>query len=663
MSNNILITCALPYANGPLHIGHFVEQVMGDCFNRYQLLQGRNSHFFCADDSHGTPIMIRAKENNMSPDAWTKKIFDLHIADLKSFGVEYDHYSTTNTETNKEEVYEIFERLKQKGMILEKKIEQLYCDHDQMFLPDRFVKGTCPNCKAEEQYGDQCESCSRTHETTDLLDPKCSICSNTPKPKQTSHLFFDLPKEQDFLEEWVQDKTNKQIVNKLKEWFKEGLKPWCVTRDKPYFGFEVPGHPGKFFYVWMDAPVGYIATSKEWCQKEGKDYRKEFWQNPDAKIFHIIGKDIINFHTLFWPAILKSADYSTPSRVQVHGMLNFNGQKMSKSRGHLIEAKTFADHVDPMYLRFYFASKLNAGIDDLDFSPKDFCTKVNSALIGKITNLASRGAQMLAKHFDSKLSVVDEECQKILLESKKLSQQYAEHCEQFDFAKAIQCVLKVAEMGNAYFDSHQPWKLIKEDPEKTQQILTGILNVFRHCAIYLKPFIPSYTQQVEELFGGDTLTWAMLDTRLENSSIEKYKYLAKRVEEKSIDKMIELSKPKESEEPIKTGKKSSYISIDDFAKVELKVGKVISAEAIPEAKKLLKLVVDLKTEKRTIFSGIKASYSPEELEGKNVVVVTNLKPRKMKFGVSEGMILAAGNGKNISLLFPDQNAQPGDIVS
>ena len=539
-----------------------------------------------------------------------------------------------------------------------------------MFLPDRFVKGTCPKCKAVDQYGDGCEVCGAVYDASELIDPACSLCGNLPVMKNTSHVFLNLENFRSFLEPWVKEHTSKEVSKKLNEWLEDTLQSWCISRDAPYFGFEVPGLKDKFFYVWFDAPVGYISSFKEYCERNGKDYKKE-WDN--SEIYHCIGKDIVYHHALFWPSMLKGSGFNTPSEILVHGMLKVNGTKMSKSRGTFVQASTYLKHLPADFLRYYLACKMTSGIEDLDLNWDDFCSRVNSDLIGKITNVASRGAQMLGK-LDSKIGELDEEGKKLVEFAQSKGDVISKLYEERNFSKAMLEIREIADEANKYFDKYEPWKLVKEDVEKTKIVLTTILNMFRVMAIFLKPILPDYATKVATLFKEDEYKWDDYKTTLENSEINKFKHLLKRVDPKKVEdildetkkilaKMNKSDKKKEVKKVNKEEKTNEHITIDDFLKVDLRMAKIVEANHVEGADKLLQLTLDLGDQTRNVFSGIKSSYSPEDLVGKMTVVVANLKPRKMKFGVSEGMVLATGDNKDIFLITADEGAKPGQKVN
>jgi methionyl-tRNA synthetase len=667
----ILITPALPYANGPIHLGHVVEHTMADTMARFFRMMGHECLLLCADDTHGTPIMLSASRKGIDPSELVEQCRRDHLKELESFGFAYDRYASTNSEATKQLASEFFLKLEENGHVETKKIEQSYCEHDKMFLPDRFVKGTCPKCNATDQYGDGCEKCGTVYQPEDLKDSYCSICSNPPVKKASEHIFVRINDFKSYLNDWVSEHTSTEVKNKLDEWLKNDLQSWCISRDEPYFGFEIPGHPKKYFYVWFDAPIGYIGALKEWCDDNGQSV-KDYWNHQDQEIFHIIGKDIMYHHTLFWPAMLKASGYKAPSKVFVHGMLNVEGAKMSKSRGTAIDVSSYLKHLDPTYLRYYLACKLNASTADMDFSPEDFVARVNSDLIGKITNLASRGATMLHK-IDGKLGKVDQAGQALLDKARAAGDKIAAHYEASDFAKAMVAIRDIADACNRYFDEAQPWKIIKDDPESVRAILTTTLNVFRIISIYLKPAIPDFTKSVEAFFEQEPYSWQDSKQSIESRAIQPYQHLLKRVDQKQLEKILEESgfgqkekpdtKIKKTKEQSEKPTKKSEITIDEFDKVELKVAKIITAEFVEGAKKLLKLTVDIGGETKTVFSGIRSAYEPKDLIGKHTILVANLKPRKMKFGVSEGMILAAGDNESLSIFVADRDVKPGDTIS
>lgn len=675
---HILVTAALPYANGHIHVGHLVEYIQADIWSRFQKMRGHDCIYLCADDTHGTPIMIRARQEGVSPEEWIAKCHKEHEKDFEDFDVEFDEYHTTHGDENKETVEYIFKKIEEKGLVTTKPVKQPYCEHDKMFLPDRFVKGICPKCGAQDQYGDSCDTCGSTYSPTELKEAHCAICGNSPVERESEHVFYKLNEHKGFLKEWVQNHTSEAISKKLMEWLEGDLRDWDISRDAPYFGFEIPGHPEKYFYVWADAPVGYIGTTKKWCARNNRSY-EEFWKSDKAEIYHFIGKDIAYHHTLFWPFMLHNAELNTPNEVFVHGMLTVNGEKMSKSKGTFINARTYLKHAEPTYLRYYYATKLTNGIDDFDLSFEDFVNRVNSELVGKITNLASRGAQMLGKKIDGKIGKLPEEGRKLLEEAQSRSEVIAQLYEAREYSKAMIEIRQLADAANRYFDDKEPWKMIKEDVESTREVLSTILNVFRVIAIYLKPVIPSYVKKVEKLFKEDPYSWDDAQKTLEDWEIGKFKHLAQRLELKQLEKIVKdeqknlekatkktekSTKKSEKKAATSSGADEGMIEFSDFMKVDLRVAKIIEAEEITESKKLLRLKVQIgDLGEREILAGIRSAYKAEDLVGRLTVVVANLAPRKMKFGVSEGMVIAAGPGDSeIFILSPDSGAQPGQRV-
>ena len=663
----IVVTSALPYANGDIHLGHLVEYIQTDFWVRFQKMRGNECVYVCADDTHGTPVMIRARAEGITPEELIARSHAAHLKDFTDFEVAFDNYYTTNSPENKALSERIFAAAEKLGSITAKSSPQLYCTHCGMFLPDRYVKGTCPKCGSENQYGDSCDKCGATYGAEELGHPVCTTCGATPEVRDSEHLYFELEPQHEYLEKWIPAHTTSDISNKLLEWFKEPLRGWCISRDAPYFGFEIPGHPGKFFYVWVDAPIGYIASLSNWCAARGEKL-EDWWDNPNAELYHFIGKDIIRFHCLFWPGMLHAAGFKTPTKVFVHGFLTVNGEKMSKSKGTFVNARTYLDHLPASALRYYYACKLGGTTDDLDLNLQDFVTRVNSDLVGKITNLASRGAQMLNKpSLGGALGALDEEGRALVELAQSRAETIAQHYEARRFSQVPVEVAKIADAANEYFDRREPWKTIKTDVEATRVTLTAILNVFRILAIYLKPILPAYAEKAAALFGESSWTWADAAKTLEGRPIGKYEYLATRIDAKQVEAMVEAAKVKPAEsgevshesrasknkakaaerEPQATDTASPLkpeIAFADFEKLDLRVGKVLSCETVPKSSKLLKFELDAGAlGKRTIFSGIRGAYpDPAALVGKEVVFVANLAPRKMSVGVSEGMILFAG---------------------
>ena len=673
----IVVTSALPYANGDIHLGHLVEYIQTDFWVRFQKMRGHECVYVCADDTHGTPVMIRARAEGITPEQLIARSHEAHLKDFTDFEVAFDNYYTTNSPENKALSEQIFAAAEKLGYITAKSSPQLYCTHCGMFLPDRYVKGTCPKCGSENQYGDSCDKCGATYGAEELGHPVCTTCGATPEVRDSEHLYFELEPQHEYLEKWIPAHTTSDISNKLLEWFKEPLRGWCISRDAPYFGFEIPGHPGKFFYVWVDAPIGYIASLSNWCAARGEKL-EDWWNNPDAELYHFIGKDIIRFHCLFWPGMLHSAGFKTPTKVFVHGFLTVNGEKMSKSKGTFVNARTYLDHLPASALRYYYACKLGGTTDDMDLNLQDFVTRVNSDMVGKITNLASRGAQMLNKSLGGRLGALDEEGRKLVEFARSRADAIAAHYEARRFSQVPVEVAKIADAANEYFDRREPWKTVKvpESAETTRTTLTTVLNVFRILAIYLRPILPSYADKAAALFGEQPYAWADLAKTLENAPIGAYTYLATRIDAKQVEAMVEKAKvkPAESGEVAHESRASKNkggsragataaetaaphadaqervpplkpeIAFGDFEKLDLRVGKVLSCEIVPKSSKLLKFELDAGgLGKRTIFSGIRGAYpDPDALVGKEVVFVANLAPRKMSVGVSEGMILFAG---------------------
>ncbi|WP_305416450.1 methionine--tRNA ligase [Photobacterium leiognathi] len=670
----ILVTCALPYANGSIHLGHMLEHVQADIWVRYQRLRGNEVHFICADDAHGTPIMLKAQQMGMEPEQMIAEVSKEHQADFAGFDIDFSNYHSTHSPENRELASFVYTQLKEKGFITSRTISQLFDPEKEMFLPDRFVKGTCPKCKAEDQYGDNCDNCGETYSPTDLINPKSAVSGATPVMKDSEHFFFDLPQFESMLKEWtksgaLQDET----ANKMQEWFESGLQQWDISRDAPYFGFEIPGETGKYFYVWLDAPIGYMGSFKNLCDKRGDLNFDEYWnKDSSTELYHFIGKDIVYFHSLFWPAMLDGAGFRKPNNVFVHGYVTVNGAKMSKSKGTFIKAGTYLKHLDPECLRYYYAAKLNSRIDDLDLNLEDFTQRVNSDVVNKIVNLASRNAGFIAKRFDGKLSdnFVEPE---LYAEFVAAADRIGELYESREYGRAIREITALVDKANQYVDEKAPWVVAKQEgkDQELQEICTVGINLFRVLMAYLKPVMPKLAER-SEAFLNETLTWESIAKPLTAHEVTKFKALFNRIDPAHVAAMVESSKEEAAadkaaaeaaakpaspltEEPIE-----AEIEFDDFAKVDLRIAKIVSCESVPKANKLLKFQLDIGGEMRQVFSGIKAAYEPEELVGKLTVVVANLKPRKMKFGMSEGMILAAGpGGKDLWILEPHEGAQPG----
>ncbi|MFG0832281.1 methionine--tRNA ligase [Aeromonas bivalvium] len=666
----MLVTCALPYANGSIHLGHMLEHIQADIWVRYQRMRGHQVHFICADDAHGTPIMLKAQQMGVTPEAMIAAVSQEHQTDFAGFNISFDNYHSTHSDENRELAELIYGRLKAGGFIKGRTITQLFDPEKSMFLPDRFVKGTCPKCKSPEQYGDNCDSCGATYSPTELIDPKSAVSGATPVMKDSEHFFFDLPQFEQWLSGWVRSSgaIQEEMANKMQEWFESGLQQWDITRDAPYFGFEIPGAPGKYFYVWLDAPIGYMASFKNLCNKRGDIDFDSYWRkDSSAELYHFIGKDIAYFHCLFWPSMLEGAGFRQPTKVNVHGYVTVNGAKMSKSKGTFIKASTYLNHLDPECLRYYYAAKLNSRIDDLDLNLDDFVARVNADVVNKLVNLASRNAGFIAKRFDGKLAATCTEPE-LYAEFASARASISEAYETREFSRAIREIMALADKANRYVDDKAPWVLAKKEgmDDELQAVCSVGINLFRVLMAYLKPVMPKLAERAEA-FLGETLSWDGIAAPLVNHTVAPFKALFSRIEPARIEAMIEASKEDLAKEqapkvtgPLADDPISDTISYEDFAKIDLRVALIKKAEAVPEADKLLKLQLDLGGETRQVFAGIKSAYNPEDLEGKLTVMVANLAPRKMRFGMSEGMVLAAGpGGKDLWILEPQAGAQPG----
>lgn len=663
-----IVTCALPYANGHIHLGHMVEHIQADIWVRFQKMLGNNCYFICADDTHGTPIMLKAEQNGITPEALVEQYYQSHTADFADFGIEYDHFYTTNSEENKQCAYDIYNRLKANNKIVVKNISQLFDEEKQMFLPDRFVKGTCPKCKAADQYGDSCEKCGATYSPTELINPYSAVSGSTPILRESEHYFYKLSEAGDFLTHWLSSESRLQAEakNKMQEWLDNGLQDWDISRDKPYFGFEIPDAPGKYFYVWLDAPVGYLSSFLHYCKINNLDFN-QIWNSKDTEIYHFIGKDILYFHALFWPAVLNDAEYRTPTSLCVHGFLTVNGEKMSKSRGTFITARSYLEsQLNPEYFRYYIASKLTSKIEDIDLSFSDFIARINSELVGKYINIASRSAGFISKKFAGKLAseIVDMTLvDRVLSIKDEVANLYTSR----EFSKAIKLIMAMIDEINQYVDTVKPWILAKEEGQENElhQVCTNLINVFKIFAVYLKPVVPKLVLQIEQFLNISNLTWDSLDDLLLGQNINEYKHLITRVDEKMIDKVIELNKVAPVEEAANSlvyEAIAETISIDDFSKIDLRIAKIVAASHVEGADKLIQLTLDIGTEQRNVFAGIKSAYNPADLVGKHTVMVANLAPRKMKFGMSEGMVLAASfedKHGGLYILEPHDGAKAG----
>jgi len=684
----ILVTSALPYANGPIHIGHLVEYIQTDVWVRFQRLRGHKCVYICADDTHGTAIMIRARLEGRTEENLIAEMRENHVRDFAGFGIIFDNYGSTNSEQTRKICHEIWESVNRAGLVTERDVEQLYDPEAETYLADRFVRGKCPACGAEDQYGDHCEKCLTNYTPTDLVDPKSTLSGATPELRSAPHKFIELEKLHGFLDQWTQsgDRLQPEVANYLKGHFlgeqdnpenpPKELRDWDVTRPPKYFGFEIPDFPGNYWYVWFDAPIGYIGSTLQWCEQTGEDF-DGWWRHGEngTEIHHFIGKDITYFHTLFWPGMLEVSDFRLPTDVHIHGFLTVGGEKMSKSKGTFVQAATYLKYLDPAYLRYYYASKLGARLDDLDLNLDEFATKVNSDLVGKVVNLASRSAKFIQ---NVGLSEAYPDDGGLFQQAAAAGDGIAEAYENCDYNKAMRLIMELADRANPYVESAEPWNL-RKDPDKAQQlqnVCTVALNLFRQLAIYLAPVLPRLAQQTGELLHRPIEHWDESKTPLVGTPVAKFRHMLKRVEKKDVDAMIEESREPEtfetqdaasfqdSDQPLKDEPLAETCTIDDFARVDLRVARVVAAEDVPEARKLLKLTLSLGgDERRTVFAGIKAAYRPEDLVGRLVVMAANLAPRKMKFGVSEGMVAASGpGGEDVFLLSADEGAQAGQRI-
>ena len=678
-ARKILVTSALPYANGPIHIGHLVEYIQTDIWVKFQKLRGNECIYLCADDTHGTAIMMSAQRTGCTEEQWIAKISDEHQRDFAGFGIEFDNYGSTNSPENYELCKQFWQAFRDSGLVKEEAVTQLFDDEKGIFLADRFVRGTCPKCDAAEQYGDSCDQCGATYSAREIINPVSTLSGTTPSLKTADHLFIQIEQLHEFLEEWTQtgDHLQNEIANYLKGHFlNEPLRDWDVSRPQPYFGFEIPDAPGHFWFVWFDAPIGYMASTKQYCDRTGDDF-DSWWKNPATEIHHFIGKDITYFHTLFWPAMLKVANFTLPTKIHIHGFLTVDGRKMSKRDGTFVKAVTFLKHLNPAALRYYYASKLNNRVEDIDLNLKEFTTKVNTDLVGKFINLASRTAKFVQ---DLGLSAEYPEDGGLFQQGVDAGEAIAAAYEACDFNRAMRLIMELADRANPYVESHEPWNL-RKDPERQQElqdVCSVALNLFRQIAIYLQPVLPEIAEKTSSLLGEPINHWEQAATPLTGSPVSKFKHMMQRIEEKDVNAMIEESKDEnaaaesevsstqynDSAQPLIDEPLAEEITFDEFAKVDLRVARVVKAEHVEEANKLLKLTLSLGgDETRQVFAGIKKAYKPEDLEGRLVVMVANLAPRKMRFGVSEGMITAAGpGGEEVFMLNIDEGAQPGQRV-
>ncbi len=679
----ILVTSALPYANGPIHMGHLVEYLQTDIWVRFQKLRGNDCRYMCADDTHGTAIMIQARQEGRPEEDLIAETNAEHQRDFADFDIEFDNYGSTHSEANRELCGEIWQSIREAGLVKEADVEQLFDPETGTFLADRFVRGTCPKCGAADQPGDNCSNCGHHYSPIELVDPKSTLSGATPEVRSAKHLFIELEQLHEFLDDWTQggDHLQPEIANYLKGHFLgDPLRDWDISRPAPYFGFEIPDSPGNYWYVWFDAPIGYIASTREWCDRTGEQL-DTWWKSSDTEIHHFIGKDITYFHTLFWPGMLKTAGFNLPTKVHIHGFLTVDGEKMSKSKGTFVRARTYLDHLDPSYLRYFYAAKLSSKVDDIDLSLEEFVVKVNTDLVGKLVNLASRTAKFVEK---TGLSAKYPDDGGLFEHAAAIGGEIADAYESCDYSKAMRLVMGLADRANPFVEENKPWQL-RKDPaqaDRLQDICTIALNLFRQLAIYLSPVLPRLTQQTGELLNNEITSWDQAQTPLVGTPVAKFKHMLRRVEEKDLHKMIEESKETpasaasatrapdaatpnaDGPEALAAEPLAEECTFDDFTKVDLRVARIVEAEHVPEARKLLKLKLSLGGDvTKQVFAGIKAAYEPEQLVGRLVVCVANLAPRKMKFGMSEGMVIASGpGGEDVFLLSPDEGAVPGQRV-
>ncbi len=659
-TRKLLVTSALPYANGPIHLGHLLEYVQTDAWVRFQRLRGHECHYVCADDAHGTPIMLKARAENVTPETLIARVMREHRRDFDDFLIDFDNYHTTHSEENRELSNLIYHRLKARGLISSRSIVQAYDKRAEMFLPDRFIRGNCPRCGAEDQYGDCCEACGATYAPAELKNARSVLSGTTPVARESEHYFFELARFESDLKTWIKNGgIQPAIRNKLKEWFDTGLRDWDISRDGPYFGFEIPDHPGKYFYVWLDAPIGYMASFKQYCARESLDFDAYWRPQNSTELHHFIGKDIAYFHTLFWPAVLEGAGFRKPTAIHCHGFVTINQEKMSKSRGTFITARTYLRHLAPEYLRYYFATKLSGGVEDINLNLDDFMQRVNGDLVGKVVNIASRCAGFIHRHFDGELlcsgAVAGHELNR---EFTAAGERIAGFYETLEYASAMREITALADKTNQYIDRHKPWETAKRDGASPalHEVCSLGLVLFARLVLYLKPVLPETSVKAENFLGVKLTQWGDFPFPRERHRINRFEPLLTRIEKSAIDKMIEATKNEVSgKQPARA---AAEITLEDFQKLDLRVARVVTAETVAGADKLLRLELDLGGETRSVLAGIKSAYTAGELNGRLVVVAANLKPRKMRFGVSQGMVLAAGEDE-IFLLAPDDGAAPG----
>ena len=671
MQRKILVTSALPYANGSIHLGHLVEYIQTDIWVRFQKMRGHEVHYVCADDAHGTPIMLRAQNEGITPEQLIADVKTEHQKDFADFNISFDNYHSTHSPENQALASQVYLANKEAGHITTRTISQAYDPEKEMFLPDRFIRGECPKCGADDQYGDSCEACGATYDPTELKNPVSAVSGATPITKDSEHHFFKLGDFEEDLKNWTQGgHLQDEVSHKLNEWFESGLRDWDISRDAPYFGFEIPDAPGKFFYVWLDAPIGYLASFKNYCERTGVDFDEFMKADSTTEMVHFIGKDIIYFHALFWPAMLQGAGFRLPNSIFAHGFLTVDGKKMSKSRGTFIKARTYLDHLNPEYLRYYYAAKLGSGIDDIDLNLEDFQNRINSDIVGKLVNIGSRCAGFIKKRFDGKLaSSLSEPA--LFKEFTDQAEAIAARYENREFGQGMRDIMALADKANQYIDEMKPWALAKEEGKDQQvhDICTMGINLFRVLVAYIRPVLPQSAQQAETFLNIEPLLWTDIKSPLLGHEINSFKQIITRIESDKIQAILDDSKQTLAAETPKAKKQQSNseiepiadeISFEDFAKIDLRVANIINAEHVEGADKLLKLTLDIGLGERQVFAGIKSAYTPEDLIGKQTVMVANLAPRKMRFGLSEGMVLAAGPGdKELFILNPDDGAQVG----
>ena len=682
-ARKILVTSALPYANGSIHLGHLVEYIQTDIWVRFQKMQGHTVHYICADDTHGTPIMLRAEKEGITPEALIDVVHKEHSADFAEFLVGFDNYYSTNAPENKALSQTIYRKLKDNGKIATKTIEQFYDPVKNMFLPDRFIKGECPKCHAKDQYGDNCEVCGATYNPTELINAYSAVSGAAPVRKETEHYFFKLSECEAFLRDWTRQGTGTdkatlqgEAANKMGEWFENGLNDWDISRDAPYFGFEIPDAPGKYFYVWLDAPIGYMASFKKLCETQGLNFNEYWGQDSTTELYHFIGKDILYFHALFWPATLEFSGYRKPTKIFAHGFLTVNGEKMSKSRGTFITARSYLDHIkNPEYLRYYYAAKLNSSMEDIDLSLDDFVARVNSDLVGKYINIASRTAGFINKRFGGLVALSSHNM--AITDIKAANVLIKEAFESREYSKALREIMRLSDIANGFVAEHAPWVMAKDETKlaELQTVCSDALEMFRLITLYLKPVLPKLAAEIEMFLNIAPMSWADIENALKpNHHINEYSHLITRIDAKAIEAMTEANKENLTSTPVVATTispasvkpaaaltEAEYISIDDFTKVDLRIAKIVDAEHVEGAEKLLKLTLDIGEDKpRQVFAGIKSAYDPATLIGRSTVMVANLAPRKMKFGMSEGMVLAASDERGGPfILSPDSGAMPG----